>query len=157
MNILERNKKKVYYCRRQNKEINVLIDDEGNVVQDNNDRNILVLTDVDENEVFKTDNYREIFSKPQATRLSFLPLAVNAENLETGFDFSKRISIYTTKEFAKKIHNGDRFFVFKKPPEEYDPTCATADYYVHGEPSIYLTEATIYLRRMTGDSYEENY
>lgn len=155
MRILEKNKKKLYYCVRQNLEINVLIDDQGNVVQDNNHKNILVVTEP--NDIYDTDNYRERFSKPQQVRLSFLPLAVNGEILETGLDYSKRISIYTTKEFAQKIHNGDRFFVFRKPPTEYDPTCATADYYVHGEPSIYLTEATIYLRRMTGDGYGENY
>ena len=157
MKILERNKRKVYYCAKQNKDFHVLIDDKGNIVKDNENNNILIVSGIDSEEIYNTSGYREVFSKPYAVRLSFLPLAVNGEILETGLDFSKRISVYTTKEFAKKIHNGDRFFIFKNPPEEYDSTCATADYYVHGEPSIYMTEAIIYLRRMTGDDYEENY
>lgn len=138
MRILDRNKKRVYYCVRRVKSSSVL-------------------TDNGENESYDEDDYREVFSKPQEVRLSFLPLAVNGEILETGLEYSKRISVYTTREFAKKIHNGDRFFIFKQPPKKYDPLCTTADYYVHGEPSIYLTEATIYLRRMTGDDYGENY
>lgn len=154
MRILERNKRNVYYCKRQNKSINVVIDNQGNVVQDGEGQNIENITNVNVNEIYETDNYREIFSKPQLKKVSFLPLAVNGEILETGLDYSKRISIYTTKKFAETVHNGDRFFVFKKPPKDYDRTCSTADYYVHGEPSVYLTEATIYLRRMTGDSYE---
>lgn len=158
MKILERNKREVYYCVRQNYEYKVLIDDQGNVVQDNDENNILVVNSADLEDVYDTEAYREVFSKPMKVKLSFLPLAVDAEMLETGLDYSKRISIYTTKEFAKKIHNGDRFFIFQKPPEKYDPTCNTADYYVHGEPNIYLTEATIYLRKMTGDdTYEQEY
>lgn len=158
MEILERNKRQVYYCVRQNFEYNVLIDNEGNVVQNQDKDNILIVNPANSEEIYETDSYREVFSKPMKVRLSFLPLAVEAEMLETGLDYSKRISIYTTKEFAQKIHNGDRFFVFQKPPEEYDPTCNTADYYVHGEPNIYLTEATIYLRKMTGDdTYEQEY
>lgn len=157
MKILERNKKQVYYCVQQNFEYNVLIDNEGNVVQNQDKENILIENPADTEEIYDVNNYRTVFSKPMKAKLSFLPLAVNGEMLEIGLEYSKRISIYTTKKFAEKIHNGDRFFVFREPPEEYDKTCATADYYVHGEPSIYLTEATIYLRRMTGDDNEQNY
>jgi hypothetical protein len=154
LKILERNKRKVYYCVKENYEYRILIDNEGNIIQDNNKRDIIVVNEADPQEIYNVNAYREVYSKPFPVKLSFLPLAVNGEMLEVGLEYSKRISIYTTKEFAKKIHNGDRFFIFREPPKEYDKTCATADYYVHGEPSIYLTEATIYLRRMTGDVIE---
>ena len=157
MRILERNKKNVYYCVRQNKKLNILIDNQGNIIQNEEGKNIIVINDIDTNEIYDVNDYVEVFSKPQKVKLSFLPLAVNGEITELGNEYSNKISIYTTKEFAQKIHNGDRFFIFKEPPEEYDRGCTTADYYVSGKPSIYLTEATIYLRRMTGDGYGENY
>lgn len=101
----------------------------------------------------KEENGRIIFSEPQEVRLNFQPIRSDFQMLEAGPDFRSTLIVYMRPSKGKIFHNGDRCYVFVKPPEEYDKTCNTADYYVDGDPKIYINEYTIHLERMKGDEY----
>ena len=95
---------------------------------------------------------RLIFDKPKKMEFNYQPVSMTGEIISFGAEFIDKLIIYTTKKIAKKFHNFDRVYINNEVPVEYDKTCADADFYVNGEPLIYLNEATIYLQRMTGDS-----
>lgn len=101
----------------------------------------------------KEENDRIIYTEPKKMKLNYLPLSTTGEIIAFGNEFIDRLVIYTTPKISKDFHNADRCYIFKEKPKEYDKFCSTADFYVDGEPLVYLNEATIYLTRMTGDRY----
>ena len=100
------------------------------------------------------ENGRIVFDRPKKFNLNYQPVSTTGEIISFGSEFINRLIIYTTSEVAKEFHNFDRVYINNKLPEEYDKTCSDADFYVNGEPLIFLTEAMIYLQRMTGDFNE---
>ena len=101
---------------------------------------------------------RIIYDKPVEIRLNYQPIEsarTQGKLLETGLDYVSTLIVYTNSFIGKEIHNGDRCYIYVKPPKEYDKTCTTADYYVDGEPKIYQNEYTFHLSRMVGDEYGE--
>lgn len=111
-------------------------------------RNVLYLC----NRIEKDD--RLIFDKPKKMKLNYQPISTTGEIISFGSEFINRLIIYTTKDVAKKFHNFDRVYVYNAVPKTYDKLCSDADFYVNGEPQIFLKEAMIHLQRMTGDSDE---
>lgn len=97
---------------------------------------------------------RIIYSKPIKCNMNYQPLSTTGEIIASGNDFINRLVVYTSPEKAKKIHNFDRFYVFIKPPKQYDKFCVDADFYVDGEPMTFLNESRFYLQRMIGDVNE---
>lgn len=104
----------------------------------------------------KEENGRVIFSKPQKIRLNYQPIRSQLQMLEVGPDDRNTLIVYMKPAYGKLFHNGDRCYVFVEPPKKYDKNCNTADYYVDGEPKIYINEYTMHLQRMTGDEYGDN-
>ena len=105
----------------------------------------------------KPVNGRMIFEKPVKMKLNYQPIEstkTQGRLLKTGLDYVSTLIVYTNPHYGKEIHNGDRCYVFVKPPKTYDKTCTSADYYVNGEPKIYQNEYTFHLTRMVGDDYE---
>lgn len=100
------------------------------------------------------ENGRKFFSKPQEWQLNYQPLSTEGEIITAGTEYINRLVVYTSPKEASNFHNADRCFVYENPPEEYDKLCNTADFYVDGEPIIFLNEARFYLQRMVGDSDE---
>lgn len=98
------------------------------------------------------ENGRLIFSKPKKYKLNYQPVSMVGEIISFGPEYINKLIAYTTKEVAKDFHNFDRVYINNKIPKEYDKLCKDADFYVNGEPLIYLGEATIFLQRMTGDN-----
>ena len=94
---------------------------------------------------------RLIFDKPKKLKVNYQPVSMTGEIISFGSEFINKLVIYTNDKIARKFHNFDRCYIYVKPPETYDKTAAEADFYVNGEPSIFLTESTIHLQRMTGD------
>lgn len=104
------------------------------------------------------ENGRIIFSEPIEVKLNFQPIEsvkTQGQLLEAGPDFTSTLIVYMRPSNGKMFHNGDRCYVYVEPPEEYDKTCNTADYYVNGDPKKYMNEYTIHLNRMKGDEYGE--
>lgn len=101
---------------------------------------------------------RMIFAEPIEMMLNYQPIEssrTQGQLLEAGPDFVSTLIVYMRPSVGKEIHNGDRCYVFVEPPEDYDKTCTTADYYVNGEPKKYMNEYTFHLQRMKGDEYGE--
>jgi hypothetical protein len=94
---------------------------------------------------------RIIYSNPIKCNMNYQPLSTTGEIIASGNEFINRLVVYTSPTKAKNIHNFDRFYVFIKPPKEYDKFCADADFYVDGEPMTFLNESRFYLQRMIGD------
>ena len=105
----------------------------------------------------KEENGRVIFAEPIEVKLNFQPIEskkTQGQLLEFGPDFTSTLIVYMKSSEASKFSNGDRCYVFVNPPDTYDKTCTTADYYVDGNPKIYINECTIHLERMKGDDYD---
>ena len=95
---------------------------------------------------------RLIFTEPKKMILNYQPVSMTGEIIAFGSEYINRLIIYTNSEIVKNFHNFDRCYVYREPPTIYDKFCSDADFYVDGDPLIYLTEATVTLNRMTGDS-----
>lgn len=100
------------------------------------------------------ENDRKIFSNPKEIQLNYQPLSTEGEIIASGNEYINRLVVYGSPEEISEFHNADRCYVFAEPPEEYDKFCTTADFYVDGEPMVYLNEAHLYLQRMVGDGDE---
>ena len=108
-------------------------------------KNVLYLCQQVEN------NGRLEFSKPIKLKLNYQPVSMTGEIISFGSEFINKLVIYTTDKVAKQFHNFDRCYIYTKPPKDYDKFASEADFYINGNPAIFLTEAIIYLQRMTGD------
>lgn len=100
---------------------------------------------------------RIIFDKPVEIKVNYQPIEsvkTQGQMLDAGPDFTSTLIVYMRPTNGSMFHNGDRCYVYVEPPEEYDKTCTTADYYVNGDPKKYMNEYTIHLNRMKGDEYE---
>jgi len=146
MNHLMRNKREIYLCNRTQ-----ILEE---LLQTENEKIILTEKEIPLSISSTKIENRIIFSFPAIYRLNYQPLSTDGEIIVAGDEYNKRLVVYTSPEIAKDFHNNDRCYVFVKPPEEYDKTCANADYYVDGEPLTYLNESHFYLQRMTGDDDE---
>ena len=104
------------------------------------------------NKIVENDRY--VFSNPIKYDLNYQPLSSDGEVIAFGNDYINRLLVYTSPEIAKNFHNFDRAYVFVDIPETADKFCTTADFYIDGEPLIYLNDAKFYLQRMTGDENE---
>jgi hypothetical protein len=100
------------------------------------------------------ENDRIIFTEPVKHEMDYQPLITAGEVITAGPEYINRLVVYTSLEEALHFHNADRCYVFVKKPEEYDKFCNTADFYVDGEPLLFLNEARFYLQRMVGDNDE---
>lgn len=100
------------------------------------------------------ENNRKIFSVPVKYKLNYQPLSTDGEIITAGNEYINRLVVYTSPKIAKMFHNADRCYVYAEKPKQYDKFCRTADFYVDGEPLIYLNEASFYLQRMVGDNDE---
>lgn len=97
------------------------------------------------------ENGRLVFSEPKKLKMNYQPISMTGEIISFGSEFINKLILYTTEEKAKQFHNFDRCYIYKQPPKNYDKFASEADFYIDGEPLIYMKEATIYLQRMTGD------
>jgi hypothetical protein len=100
------------------------------------------------------ENNRKIFKKPVKYELDYQPLSTDGDIITAGVDYINRLIVYIDSKNAQNFHNADRCYVFTKPPKEYDKYCNGADYYIDGEPLIFLNQGYFYLQRMVGDSNE---
>jgi hypothetical protein len=102
----------------------------------------------------KEENGRVIFGEPIEMKVNFQPIEdskTEYEILEVGPDHISTLIVCIKPTLRHLFHNGDRCYVFAEPPEEYDKACITADYFINGEPKLYMNECTFHLLRMSGD------
>ena len=100
----------------------------------------------------KEENGRIEYTKPREFELNFQPLTSDGEIIAIGSEYTNRLVIYTKPTIAKEFKNKDRCYVYNEIPKEHDKFCNNADFYVDGDPLIFLNEAYFYLQKMTGEN-----
>lgn len=103
----------------------------------------------------KEENGR-FFKEPILKNMNYQPTSSTGDILAYGSDYTMYLTISTSPKEAIDFSNGDRCYINEKKPEVHDILCSTADYYVYGDPIITSNEGIIRLRKMSGDSIEEN-
>ena len=104
----------------------------------------------------KKEESGRFFQKPILKKLNYQPTSSTGDILAYGADYTMYLTITTTPKKAKDFSNNDRCYVYEDVPEKYDRLCSKADYYVYGDPIITSNEGIIKLRKMSGESVEEN-
>lgn len=104
----------------------------------------------------KQEEDGRFFKEPILKKLNYQPTSSTGDILAYGADYTMYLTISTTPQKARDFSNGDRCYIYEDIPKEYDKLCSTADYYVYGDPIITSNEGIIRLRKMSGDSIEEN-
>lgn len=96
------------------------------------------------------------FGKPIPIKLNYQPTNSVGEIITLGQDYSMYLKIKCTLKEAEPFKNGDKCYVYVKPPKIYDPLCNDADYIVDGNPLNTINQSEIRLRKLNGD-FDENY
>lgn len=104
------------------------------------------------------DNNITKYKKPILIETNYQPVSSTGEMISIGPEYTQYLKIEDIIKVGDKFSNGDRCYVYVKPPKEHDALCETADFYVNGPPLNTLNSSTISLKRLTGDDeYYENY
>ena len=104
------------------------------------------------------DNNITKYKKPILIITDYQPVNSTGEIISIGPEYMQYLKIQDIIKIGKQFSNGDRCYVYVKPPKEHDVLCETADFYVNGDPIITLNSSTVSLKRLTGDDeYYENY
>lgn len=90
------------------------------------------------------------FEKPIKVHLNFVPTNSTGEIISLGENYSMYLKISCTPKQASMFKQGDKCYVYLKPPKEHDSLCKNADYIVSTEPMLTINEAQIQLRRLSG-------
>lgn len=90
------------------------------------------------------------FEEPIKMKLNYEPTNSIGERLTLGEDYSMYLKIKCTLKEASVFKNGDKCYIYVRPPEEYDPLCKDADYIVDGNPATTLNQSEIKLRKLSG-------
>lgn len=91
------------------------------------------------------------FSEPIKIETNYQPVSSAGEIISIGQEYTQYLKIEDIISVGEQFSNGDRCYVYKEPPEEYDKLCSNADFYVNGNPLISLNSAVVSLKRLTGE------
>lgn len=100
----------------------------------------------------KIENSLE-FAQPIELKVNYKPTYTSNDVLSLGNSYSLYQTIKCTPKVAKNFSFNDR--IYMKRPENFHSSCNDADFYVYGEPLITLNEAEITIRKLSGDTNEQ--
>lgn len=90
------------------------------------------------------------FENPIKVYLNFVPTNSTGEIISLGENYSMYLKISCTPKEASMFKQGDKCYIYVKPPKVHDNLCKDADYIVSTEPMLTINEAQIQLRRLSG-------
>lgn len=90
------------------------------------------------------------YLEPIKIETNYQPTNSVGEVIAIGNEYTLYLRIKDIIEIGKQFSNGDRCYVYVKPPKEHDALCKKADFIVNGEPLITLNQAEVRLKRLTG-------
>jgi hypothetical protein len=93
------------------------------------------------------------FEQPITLKVNYRPTYSSSDALALGNNYNIYQTIKCTPKIAENFTYNDRIYI--NEPEEFNPSCNDADYYVYGNPLVTLNEAEITIRKLSGDLYEE--
>lgn len=100
----------------------------------------------------KKENSLE-FNEPIALKVNYRPTYTSSDALALGNNYNIYQTIKCTPKIAQNFRYNDR--IYMNEPENFNPSCNDADYYVYGNPLVTLNEAEITIRKLSGDFDEE--
>lgn len=90
------------------------------------------------------------YKEPELINTNYQPTNSDGEIIALGLEYSEYLRIKDNISIGQKFNNGDKCYVFVKPPAEHDALCKNADFIVSGEPLLTLNEGEVTLKRLTG-------
>lgn len=100
------------------------------------------------------DNNLDKWKKPILIYENYLPTNSEGDLISIGMDYPMYLRMKPEISKINLFHEGDRFYIFTKPPETYDPICRDADYEIYKKPMIHIESMEIMLKRRSGDRDE---
>lgn len=95
------------------------------------------------------------FDKPKAIKVNCMPTYSSSDTLALGVNAMIYQTIKCTPKIAKEFSNSDRIYL--KKPQDFDGSCNDADFYVYGEPMIFINQGEVTIRKMNGEIEDGNY
>lgn len=90
------------------------------------------------------------YKEPIEIMTDYQPTNSTGEVIGIGKEYTQYLRIKDILKIGQMFSNGDRCYVYEKPPETHDSLCKTADFIVNGEPLLTLNQCEVRLKRLTG-------
>lgn len=90
------------------------------------------------------------YQKPIPIKTNYRPTNSVGEVIGIGTEYTQYLRIKDIIPVGKQFSNGDRCYVYTKPPKIHDNLCKEADFIVNGEPLLTLNQCDVRLKRLTG-------
>lgn len=100
------------------------------------------------------DNNLDKWKEPILIYENYLPTNSEGDLISIGMDYPMYLRMKPEISKINLFHEGDRFYIFTIPPDEYDPICKDADYEIYKKPMIHIESMEIMLKRRSGDRNE---
>ena len=94
------------------------------------------------------DNGITKFKEPKLVKLNYNSTASQVVALNFVDYYSENLQAIVDIETGKLFTQGDRCYIYKKPPEEHDILCKEADYIVNTIPEDSLNSVKINFKRL---------
>ena len=94
------------------------------------------------------DNGITKFKEPKLVKLNYNSTASQVVALNFADYYSENLQAVVDIEIGKLFTQGDRCYIYKKPPKEYDILCKDADYIVNTIPEASLNSVKINFKRL---------
>lgn len=101
------------------------------------------------------DNNNDRFREPILIYENYLPTNSEGDLIAIGMDYPMYLRMKPEISKQNLFHEGDRFYIYTKPPKEHDPICKNADYEMYKKPMIHIDSMEIMLKRRSGDRNEK--
>lgn len=98
------------------------------------------------------DGLVDKYKAPKCLFENYLPTNSDGDLISIGMDYPKYLRIKTNINEKDLFHPKDRLYIYKEPPKIHDVLCKTADYEVYKEPSLFINEMEIMLKRLSSDN-----
>ena len=96
------------------------------------------------------ENEKDFFQKPVLIHENYLPTNSEGDLISIGMDYPMYLRMKPEISERDLFHEGDRFYIYTNPPEEYDNLCKNADYEIYKKPMIHIDSMEIMLKRRSG-------
>lgn len=100
------------------------------------------------------DGLLDIFGEPIVLMENYVPTNSSGDLISIGLEYPKYLRIKTSISEKDLFHPKDRLYVYQQPPTIHDNLCKTADYEVYKQPSLFINEMEVMLKRLSSDDNE---
>lgn len=99
---------------------------------------------------FKNENGIMEFQKPVSLKINYEPTNSSSQLFAFGQHYAENLQAIVDLEIGKQFKEGDRCYIFVKPPIKHDRLCKNADYIVNVLPQTSLNQVKLNFIRLSG-------